>query len=167
MADAKMPAPRPSRLWRIVLVISLALNLAVVGLVVGSAVSGRLGKEPPRSFDLGLGPVARALDKDERRAIGRALRQDGVMRDFNLRGRVSGMVEALKAEPFEPDVLRALMTEQASRVAEVQATAQNAFIEQIVAMTPDRRREFADQLTEELSRARPRRDGSRDRDSSG
>ncbi len=160
MADAKMPAPRPSRLWRIVLVISLALNLAVLGLVVGAGASGRFGKEPPRSFDLGLGPVARALDKDERRAIGRTMRQDRALRDFNLRNRVTDMVSALKAEPFEPDVFRELMAAQASRIAEVQATAQNAFIEQIAAMTPERRRAFADRLAEELSRARPPRDRS-------
>lgn len=167
MADPKMPAPRPSRLWRIVLVISLALNLAVVGLVAGSAATGRFGEGPPRSFDLGLGPMARALDKDERRAIGRVMRQDRALRDFNLRGRVSGMVEALKAEPFEPDALRALMAEQASRVAQVQATAQSAFVDQIITMTPERRHAFADQLTQELSRARPARDRDRDEGSGG
>jgi uncharacterized membrane protein len=154
MVEDKTPQARPNRLWRIVLVLSLALNLAVVGVVVGAAVSGRWGEGPPRSFDLGLGPVARALEPRERRAIGRRLREDRSLRDFDLRGRVNRVVAALQAEPFDPDVLRALLVEQSQQIATVQATAQEVMLEQIVAMTPERRRAFADQVLEEMSRAR-------------
>ena len=157
MVEDKRPSARPSRLWRTVLVLSLALNLAVVGLVVGSLASGRMGNGPPRSFDLGLGPVSRALAPQERREIGRSLRQDRPLRDFDLRGRVDSMVTALKAEPFDASALRALMDEQAAGMANIQAKAQAATIDQIIAMTPERRRAFADQLTEEVSRARPPR----------
>jgi len=163
MAEDKLPPARPSRLWRTVLVVSLALNLAVVGVVVGSLLSGKMRDGPPRSFDLGLGPVSRALEPQERRSIGRSLRQDGSLREFDLRGRVDGMVTALKAEPFDADALRALMDEQAAGMAGIQAKAQAATIEQIIAMTPERRRAFADQLVEELSRIRP----PRGRDSGG
>ncbi|WP_342068624.1 periplasmic heavy metal sensor [Yoonia algicola] len=158
MVEDKAPQTRPSRLWRIVLVLSLALNLAVVGVVVGSAVSGRWGEGPPRSFDLGLGPVARALEPQERRAIGRKLREDRSLRGFDLRGRVNLVVAALQAEPFDPDVLLALLAEQSQQIATVQATAQEVMLEQIVAMTPARRRAFADQVLEEMSRARRPRD---------
>lgn len=157
MAEDRMPNPKPRRAWRIVLALSLALNLAVVGLVVGSLVSGRMGAGPPRSFDLGLGPVARALSQSERREIGRNLRRDRVMRDFDLRDRVNSMTAALRAEPFDPQALRVLMDEQAARVVGVQSKAQDAFLDQIIAMTPERRREFADQLMQELAKDRPRR----------
>lgn len=157
MAEDQMPTQKPGRVWRVVLVLSLALNLAVAGIVIGSVASGRAGDGPPRSFDLGLGPVSRALAPNERRDIGRSLRQDGVLRDFDLRGRINGMTEVLTAEPFDPGALRLLMSEQSERIARVQARAQDAFIEQIVAMTPERRREFADQLKQELSKDRPRR----------
>jgi uncharacterized membrane protein len=160
MADDKTPQPRPSRLWRVVLVLSLALNLAVIGVVVGSAASGRWGDGPPRSFDLGLGPIARALEPQERRAIGRKLREDRSLRDFDLRDRVNRVVAALQADPFEPDVLRALLAEQSERITAVQATAQEVVVEQITAMTPERRRAFADQVLEEMSRARSQRDRS-------
>jgi uncharacterized membrane protein len=160
MADDKTPQPRPSRLWRVVLVLSLALNLAVIGVVVGSAASGRWGDGPPRSFDLGLGPIARALEPQERRAIGRKLREDRSLRDFDLRDRVNRVVAALQADPFEPDVLRALLAEQSERITAVQATAQEVVVEQITAMTPERRRAFADQVLEEMSRARSLRDRS-------
>jgi uncharacterized membrane protein len=163
MVEDKVPSARPSRLWRIVLVLSLALNLAVVGVVVGAAASGRWGDGPPRSFDLGLGPLARALEPQERRAIGHRLREDRALRDFDLRGRVSRVVATLQADPFDPEALRGLLAEQNQRVATVQATAQEVMLEQIIAMTPERRRAFADQLLEEMSRAR----GPRTRASGG
>lgn len=163
MADDKTPQARPSRLWRIVLVLSLALNLAVIGVVVGSAASGRWGDGPPRSFDLGLGPIARALEPQERRAIGRQLREDRSLRDFDLRDRVNRVVAALQADPFDPAVLRVLLAEQSERITAVQATAQEVVVEQITAMTPERRRAFADKVLEEMSRAR----GPRDRSSGG
>ncbi|EBA12488.1 periplasmic heavy metal sensor [Roseobacter sp. CCS2] len=154
MVEDKRPTTRPSRLWRIVLVVSLALNLAVVGIIVGAIVSGRAGDGPPRSFDLGIGPIARALEPQERQAIGRSLRQDRALRSLDLRGRAADMVETLRAQPFDPEALRALMADQAANVAGLQAKAQDATLEQIIAMTPDRRRAFADQVAEELSRIR-------------
>ena len=147
---------RPSRLWRIILVISLALNLAVAGVVVGSMVSGRTGDGPPRSFDLGIGPIARALSPQERRDVGRSLRQDRVLRDVDLRARGTGMVDALKAEPFAPADLRVFLEEQNVQMGNVQSKAQDALLRTIAEMTPERRQEFADQLAQELSKSRPR-----------
>ncbi len=157
MVDQEPQAAKPRRLWRIVLVLSLALNLAVVGVVAGSVISGRFGDGPPRSFDLGLGPVTRALTQDERRDIARALRRDGELRRFDLRARVTGMVDAIQAEPFDEATLRGLMAEQASRFSAVQAKAQDAFVATVAQMTPERRAAFAAQLRDELSRARPER----------
>ncbi len=157
MVDLQSKPNKPRRLWRIVLVCSLALNLAIAGVIGGSLVSGRFGDGPPRSFDLGLGPVSRALTHDERRDIGRILRRDRSLRDMDLRGRASGMVDALKAEPFDEEMLRSLMTEQSSRVADMQSRAQDAFIAAIAGMSVERRSEFADQLAGELSKVRPPR----------
>ena len=156
MDDQQKISARPKRIWQIVLVCSLALNFAVAGVVVGSFASGRLGEGPPRSFDLGLGPISRALAPQERREVGRSLRRDSVMRDFDLRGRVSGMVRALKADPFEPESLRAYLTEQNAQMAAVTSKAQDALLVTIGQMTPERRAEFADQLLQELSKVRSR-----------
>jgi hypothetical protein len=158
MVDQNSTPAKPSRLWRNVLVISLALNLAVVGLVIGIAASGRIGEGPPRNFELNLGPIARALEPQERRGIGMSLRRDKSLREFDLRGQVENMVATLQAEPFEPDVLRVLLDEQSARLQVMQGRAQDALIVQIVAMTPERRAEFAEQLRDEMSKARPPRE---------
>lgn len=156
MADKVTPRAKLSRRMRIVLVLSLALNLAVVGLIVGAGVAGRFGDRPPRSFDFGLGPVARALEQDERRAIGRELRRDGALRGYDMRQGANDMVAALRAEPFVPDALRELMALQAAHVAQLQRSAQDALMDQIAAMTPDRRAAFAEALDQELQRGRTR-----------
>lgn len=158
MADDVTPRAKLSRRMRILLVLSLALNLAVIGLIVGAGVSGRFGDRPPRSFDFGLGPVARALESDERRAIGRELRRDGALRGYDMRQGANDMVAALRAEPFEPETLRELMALQAAHVGQLQRSAQDALLDQITAMTPERRAAFAEKLEQELQRGRTRRD---------
>jgi len=69
-----MADQQPRKLWRIVLVTSLALNLAVVGVIGGLALRSSGDKGPPRNFDVGLGSIGRALSQEDRRAIGSALR---------------------------------------------------------------------------------------------
>jgi hypothetical protein len=157
MADQLKAPAQPKRIWRIVLVVSLALNLAVAGVVGGTLISGRAGDGPPRSFDLGISPIARALSPEERREVTSSLRRDRVMRGADLRGRADAIVTALKAEPYDPDVMRGLLQEQAAQVATVQGKAQDAFLDAITQMTPERRADFADQLENELSKERPRR----------
>ncbi len=157
---AEPVSSKPSRLWRMIFVISLALNLAVVGLVVGAVASGRLGDGPPRAFDLGLGPVARALDPQERRAIGMALRRDAGLRRGEMRAQTALMIASLRQDPFNPDALRDVIAEQRARLGDIQNAAQEAFINQITAMSPERRAAFADVLEQELSRPpRERRSG--------
>ena len=66
------------------------------------------------------------------------------------------MVRALKADPFEPESLRAYLTEQNAQMAAVTSKAQDALLVTIGQMTPERRAEFADQLLQELSKVRSR-----------
>lgn len=154
MADQAKGTARPSRIGRIVLVVSLALNFAVAGVVIGSLVSGRASDGAPRSFDLGVGPMARALTQDERRDIARDLRSDRSLRGLNPRGRANRVIEALTADPFDPDALRSVIGETATRSAALQARAQEITVQKIIAMSPERRLEFAEQLKAEFRRGR-------------
>ena len=149
---------KSGRTMRIVLVASLALNLAVAGLVVGSFASGRMGDGPPRSFDLGLGPISRALAPEDRRHVAIALRRTRPMADYDLRGQISQMVATVRADPFEPDALRALMVEQSQHTDQLQQNAQEVLIDHFTTMSVEERNAFADRLVAELSRVRERRD---------
>lgn len=149
---AELVQTRPSRTWRIVLVVSLALNLAVVGMIGGALVSGRFGDHPPPRIDFGVGPVARALSDDERRAIGRELRADRSLRGHDFRGQMAAVAAALRADPYDPAVTQALIADQAARLSQVQARARMAVLDRIAAMSPDRRRAFADRLDRDQHR---------------
>ncbi|WP_439154779.1 periplasmic heavy metal sensor [Yoonia sp.] len=159
MDNDNLTRPGPSRLWRAVLVLSLAFNLAVIGMVLGAGLSGRFGDRPPRSFDFGLGPLARALEPSERRAIGGAMRRDGALRAVDLRGNAQEVIAALRSDPFDPVRLETAMAAQMAQTAMVQRSAQEALLRQITAMSPQRRNVFADRLQQELSHAHDRRDG--------
>jgi uncharacterized membrane protein len=149
MADVQT---RPSRIWRTVLVISLALNLAVAGIIGGAMVSGRFGDRPAARIDFGVGPVARALTEVERRAIGRELRADRSLRGHDFRGQMAAVAAALRADPYDPAATRALLEDQAARLSQLQARARMAVLDRIAEMPPDRRRAFADRLEQELMR---------------
>ncbi|MBR2655484.1 MAG: periplasmic heavy metal sensor [Loktanella sp.] len=158
MADPIETTARPSRLWRIVLVVSLALNLAVVGVVGGALVSGRFKDGPPSRIDFGLGPVARAMSPDDRREIGRALRQDRSLRSHDFSGQMAAMTAALRADPYQPAALEALLEDHATRLSQVQSRARLAVLDRIAAMSLDDRNSFADRLDAELQRERPARE---------
>ncbi|MDO6589247.1 hypothetical protein DS901_03655 [Loktanella sp. D2R18] len=153
MADEKT---KNGRVLRIVLVVSLALNLAVVGLVAGSFASGRVGDGPPRSFDLGLGPMSRALAPEDRREIGTALRHARPMGEYNPRRQVTLMIATLRATPFDPEALRDLIVEQAEHGTQIQNVAQDVVIDHITTMSDESRVAFADRLQDELTKVRPR-----------
>ncbi len=161
MADAVKS--KPARGWRVILILSLVLNFIVIGIVAGAAISGRLGKGPPRAFEFGPGPLARALEPEDRRAIGRALRRDGDVQRMDMRGQFTLILSSLRQDPFDPAALRSLMDEQAERFRAVQAKSSEALITRIMAMGPDERAAFADRLEHEMRRPR----GSRDDRSGG
>ena len=100
MAEPTPTPPKPARLIRIVLVVPLSLNLAVAGILIGAASSGRWKGGPPPNFEVALGPITRALAPEERRDIRRSLIQDRALRDLNLRSGMAEVLAALQADPL-------------------------------------------------------------------
>lgn len=146
------PTPRPARLWRIVLVVSLALNVAVVGLVAGFALRGH-SMGPPARFDLSLGPVAGALSHDHRRAIARALREDGGLRRGGPAG-LDALVAALRADPVDPVAVEDAARQSSEFVRRVQDRAAEALTAQILAMSAEERAALADRIEAGMQRRR-------------
>ncbi|PRX35085.1 Heavy-metal resistance [Meinhardsimonia xiamenensis] len=162
---------RALRLTRIALVISLALNLLVAGVVVGALIRGVPWKEGPRAGGLlrdpGLGPFYHALPDDERRAIAEALasrRAELEAERAALRAQLRSLLEAVRTEPFAADRLRALFAEQDAAITRRRALALELLIERLSAMSPAERARYADRLEALLRkplRERERRDGRR------
>ncbi len=146
MAD---PAtPRPRRFWRILLVVSLALNIAVVGIVAGFALRG--GKEgPPRGMEFSLGPIGQALQPDDRRAIASELRKNRDLRPKRGGYRLVGlpeMVAALQADPFDPAVFADALQIPETRQVKIRDAVRAAVVSQISQMTDAEREAFATRL---------------------
>lgn len=150
---------RGGRWQRVALAVSVALNLAVVGVVVGS----RLRDEPARPValrDVGFGPYAAALTEEDRAALRRALSARGP----ELRGARSAMradmaevAALLRADPFDAAALRQVMERGAARSAEVIALGRLLLLDHVRSMTPEARRAFADRLDEAARRGPPGR----------
>lgn len=139
---------KPSKALRIVLVASLALNVAVIGAVAGMAMSSKNQRAMPQRVSFEFGAIGRVLDREDRRAIGDKLRKSGPrpMSPSAQRAQVGEIAQALRAVPFDPDLLTELMGNLRDQSSRVQQNAQSAFIAHLTAMTPERRMELADRL---------------------
>lgn len=147
--------PPPSRWMRVLLVVSLALNLLVAGLLLGDALTGGGPGRGPRPAELALGPVARALHEEDRQAILEDLRGHPGLRPIGRGEREAGLAEiaaAVRAEPFDPERLRQALATQTERVAQAQAAVQEAMVARLAGMDPMERAAFADRLGEERRR---------------
>jgi uncharacterized membrane protein len=134
---------------RVLLVLSLALNLLVAGLVLGDLLThGRPGRGP-RPVEMALGPLARALPEEDRAAILESLRDDPDLRAFRREEFSAGLAaiaEALRAEPLDESRLRAAFAAQADRAARGQQAVRDALIAHLAAMPPGTRTVVADRL---------------------
>lgn len=170
MTDTPPPAMRRGLRW--LLIGSLTINFLMLGLGIGTMVAGPPGGGP-RAMELALGPFARALDEGDRRAVARQMMQRDDIRPPARQERMAlltDLVVALRAEPFDPDSIRALIERQQTWVQTAQTAAQEAVLAQIVAMSPEARLAFADRLSREIGDGpddgrgdgRPGRDGPGD-----
>jgi uncharacterized membrane protein len=154
------PVPTPNRLMRIALLLSLAVNVAIVCTVIGFFAIGRPGGGPPRGFEVGLGPIVSALERQDRDAIRDRLRDRGGVRPMTReesRAAMRSVVDTLRTEPFDPSAINTFFETMRGRTANLQEIAQGALIEKLSGMTASEREAFAMRLEEEINRRGPRR----------
>ena len=161
MADVNT-APKPPRRWgRIVLFVSLAFNLLIVGLVAGAMLGGPRDRDrDPALRDLGFGPFVHALPRGDRAEMGRAIKREaGSFREnrAELRRQFEAFLAALRADPFDAAEVARLITDQQSRISERQALGQRLLLERIEAMNASQRAAYADALDKSLRRRNPHR----------
>lgn len=139
--------PRPAgRGIRVALALSLALNLALAGLLAGGMVRSHMGREGPID---GLGPLARALSPDDRKALREGFKQSG--HDWKVfkktaRQDLETLAGLIAAEPFDRAAVEAVLARQSDAVAERVRQSQRLLLDRIASLSPGERAAFAERL---------------------
>lgn len=155
--------PKTLRGWpwgRIILILSLSLNLLVVGLVAGTLLGGGPERAPdrrPEVADLGFGPYVAALEGDDRKMLVQAARREGNgLREHRaqVRGQFEALLALLRAETLDVAALDRLLSEQQAALSDWQGIGQRLLIEHLSQMDEAERAAYADRL-DRLLRRRP------------
>jgi len=138
-----MPAFLTSRRLRLVCFASLALNLALIGLIAGAFLM-RPGDGAGRSHGA---PLISAMPDDLRGALreGRAQRDPGARR-----ARFDRLMNALRADPFDPAELVALLQDQRAIGAARAKRVEVDLISALAKMSRAERAAYADRLAANL-----------------
>lgn len=160
------PADKPHvspRMLRLALGISVALNLLVAGVGLGSLfhAGGRDGR-PEMTRDLAFGPFAESLRPEERRALRDYLqaRAPELRSAASQRGRdITAVQAALRAAPFDPAAFTAAIDAMRGRLEGQLTLGFDGLKEVVMTMPEAERRALADRLDRGLRRDGP--DGGR------
>lgn len=154
MADTATPKPAAPRWMRILLVVSLAFNLLILGLVLGAVLRG--GPHDRRiARDMGGAPFVMALAPADRAAlIGEFHAEPGSLREDRrlLRERFHALLAALRAERFDRKAVQDLLAAQRGAAADRQAVGERLLLDRLEAMAPEARAAYADRLEHSLRR---------------
>ena len=155
--------PRMSRLTRVVLIVSLSLNL-LVGALFASAYFTHDKWRHPRGHGGAMsgGGLAQALDSEDRHAIRRAMRaahkgtgdpraeMQAIFRDF---------AAVVRQDPYDGAAAAALLSRHRDGFQDRLAQGQSLLLERLAAMSPEARKAYADRLDRILTKRQQRRDG--------
>lgn len=150
--------PRTPKYVRAALFVSLALNLAVIGLVAGFIWRGGPDGGPPRHVRDVVAPYTAALDKSARRAIGRRifrdLRQEGSRDDLRarIRAEYAEALTLLRQDPFDPAAFADLLDRQYRRAAQLQQRGQAELVAYVAGMDAQQRQEYAARVSDALKK---------------
>ncbi|MXQ06315.1 periplasmic heavy metal sensor [Alphaproteobacteria bacterium GH1-50] len=158
MSAPGMPE-KPHRRWMWpLLVVSLALNLLVAGVIIGALMRGD-GERPPGAARSLIGePFVRALDEDDRRAFLREMvgNRDRLRANrADLRARLEALLSAIAAEDFDRARVAAILAEQRQLAVRRQDIGETLLLDRLEGMSVEERRGYAERL-ERAFRRRPR-----------
>lgn len=155
MSEKEMAAtPKRGRGWKILLVLSLALNLLFIGLIGGAM--ARFGGpfahdrgQTARGASLGAA-VFRALPRDERRAMFRKVAGE---RERDATG-ADELLTTLRADSLDREALAAFAEDQGERRRAHGEAIAEAWVEKVAVMSVEDRRAYADRIEEILNAPR-------------
>lgn len=164
MSETPVTDPAPRRRWLMPLLLaSLALNLLIVGIVVGALVSPggpRDRDEASRTLRGVVGePFYRALPEGERRSMMReALGNREAFRESReaLRARLEAFLAALRAEEFDRAEAERLLGAQREAANRRQDLGERLLLDRLEAMDREARVAYAEALEERFRSFRRR-----------
>ncbi len=158
MSSDPNTAPKGMRLWvRIVLVVSLGLNLLVVGAIAGIAIKGGPFKDgpPSRIANETIGPFTRALSPQDRFSIMQEIRQKGRSEGWSReahRQSMEEMIALLEATPFDVDAFAETFRSTVGGLQGRMTVASEAFVERLSNMSEEERVAYAARVKEAVER---------------
>ncbi|MBV7378091.1 periplasmic heavy metal sensor [Maritimibacter dapengensis] len=173
MSDTDKSTRARTALWvKVLLAVSLTLNLLVLGVIVGagSRDHGPDRRGPPGEarmrVDPALGPFARALPETARReAMAELEAQSGPLRASReeLASQLAEILEVLRSETYDGNRMAALFEEQRAGWNERTETGRRIMLDKIDAMSASERAEFADRIDKGFRRVLDKNRGDADR----
>ena len=142
------------------LAVSLVVNMLIVGIIAGFFFANGGGKGdridgPTRSL-VGT-PFIREIEPEDRRALALEIRRDDARLRENrtaLRTRFEALLDALNADPFDPEAVRAILREQRDIALRRQNIGEALLVDQLQKLSPEERAAYADRLARDLRRLR-------------
>lgn len=152
---------KPRRLWKVIFVISLALNIAILGVVAGATwrFQGRGAHPAAKVLDTGS-VYLRALGSKHRRELGRKMRPAGGKDKKSHAEIAQGFDRAialLRSEPFDSDAFAKVMQGHSRRAEMRMQEARNILLDHLNAMNAAERAAYADRLEKALRKGGPRK----------
>lgn len=148
MSDSKRALQvRAHRRWRLIAIISIALNLFLAGLMAGGFLrKGRGDRPPPAARAFTMKGAGRALGPEVRPVVDeiRQAREGDRKAHFErLRTAANDATAALEAEPFDPKKLDDALAELRSVHAAFQQESHGEFVQLAERLTPEQRKALA------------------------
>ncbi|MCF6231810.1 MAG: periplasmic heavy metal sensor [Rhodobacteraceae bacterium] len=153
----EQPRSKTPKWVRILLALSLALNLLVIGLVGGAMM--RFGgpdgmRPPPRS----IGAVLyRALPDEQRRALRSYSRQARSGHVKQRRGQIKAISATIRATPFDADAVSVVLDSHRSELDLARQSLQLAWLAQVEQMSDEERQAYGERLENPPKQGWPRR----------
>lgn len=147
MSELTPPLKTPRRV-KVLLAVSLAVNLGIAGIFAGAALHAPDAHRPAVAPE-GIAIVARAMPMQYQRQLRQALRERRedlrpdrtALRDLRTR-----LVAALRAEPFELSAIDAVFGDQRAMLDTILATGHEEVLKQIEQMDAKDRKRFVRKL---------------------
>jgi uncharacterized membrane protein len=146
---------KPKKSWmKYLLIVSLGLNLAIAGLVIGAKMGGHggpRGGHAKYAGGTGMHVLMRSLPDSKRGEVRKYFheKRDKIRANGDaMRNSLISISTAISARPFDENALTTAFAEQRTHITAVTQDAQKSFVAIIAGMSDDERAEYVENMKE-------------------